>query len=137
MQYELKGIWLIICVILAIVILFKVARKIFKTVLIFALVGVFLIGANVIDVSTISPELQEKVTAVVDVVGESYIKVSGGDVLININDRWCDITKMSVIGDLATESVSIEYEGEKIYVGETGLVNVLRVLDSFGLVHSE
>lgn len=137
MQYGLKGIWLIICIVLAIVILFKVSRKVFKLVLILCLVGVFLIGANVIDVSTISPELQEKVDAVVDVVGDSYIKVSGGDVLVKINDEWCDIKKISVIGDLAAESVSIEYEGREIYVGETGFVNVLRVLDSFGLVQSE
>lgn len=137
MQYEITGIWLVICVILAIIILFKVAKKAIKIVLVLAIIAVFLLGSNIISLNTLSPEIQAKVDAVVDTVGDSAIKTKGNSVLINVNDEWYDLSKIAVIGDISTESVVLEYEGEEIYVGETGLINVIRVLESVGLVDSD
>lgn len=137
MQYELTGIWLVICIILAVVILFKVAKKAVKIVLVLLIVAVFLFGSNIISLNTLSPEIQAKVDAVVDTVGDSMIKTEGNAVLIKVNDEWYDLSKIAVIGDISTESVVLEYDGEEIYVGETGLINVIRVLESVGLVESE
>ena len=137
MQYELKGILLIICIILAVIVILKVAKKAVKLVIVLALVGVFLFGSNIIDLNTLAPEVQAKVDAVVETVGDSFIKTKGDAVLIKVDEEWYDLSKIAIIGDLATDSVVLEYDGEELYVGETGLVNVLRVLESVGLVQSE
>jgi hypothetical protein len=136
-QFELKGIWLIVCAIIAVVILFKVAKKAIKLVAILAIVAMFVGGSNIIDLNTLAPEIQAKVDAVVDTIGESAIRTDGNSVLIKVGDSWYDVSKIAVIGDLATESVVLKYDGQEIYVGETGLMNVLRVLESIGLIHSE
>lgn len=137
MQLELKVILLVICAILAVVVLFKVAKKAIKFVLVLALVAAFVFGSNIIDLNTLAPEVQEKVDLVVETVGDSFIKTKGDAVLIKIKDTWYDISKISVVGDMATESVVINYDGQEIYVGETGIINVIRVLESVGLVQSE
>ena len=137
MQLELKVILLVICAILAVVVLFKVAKKAIKFVLVLALVAAFVFGSNIIDLNTLAPEVQEKVDLVVETVGDSFIKTKGDAVLIRIKDTWYDISKISVVGDMATESVVINYDGQEIYVGETGIINVIRVLESVGLVQSE
>ena len=137
MQLELKVILVVFCAILAVVVLFKVAKKAIKFVLVLALVAAFVFGSNIIDLNTLAPEVQEKVDLVVETVGDGFIKTKGDAVLIKIKDTWYDISKISVVGDMATESVVINYDGQEIYVGETGIINVIRVLESVGLVQSE
>lgn len=137
MQFELKGILLIICIILAVIVALKVAKKAVKLVLIVVIICAFLVGTNIIDLNTLAPDVQAKVNAVVEVVGDSFIKTSGKDILIKVNDDWYNVSDIAIIGDLATDSVVLKYDDREIYVGETGLVNALRVLERFGLVQSE
>ena len=137
MQFELTGIWGILCAIAVVIVLFKVAKKAIKVVLTLVIVAVFLFGSNIISLNTLSPEIQAKVDAVVETVGDSVIKTEGDSVLIKVGEDWYDVSKIAIIGDLATDSVVIKYDGEELYVGETGLMNVLRVLEDVGLVQSE
>lgn len=137
MQFELTGIWGILCAIAVVIVLFKVAKKAIKVVLTLVIVAVFLFGSNIISLNTLSPEIQAKVDAVVETVGDSIIKTEGDSVLIKVGEDWYDVSKIAIIGDLATDSVVIKYDGKELYVGETGLMNVLRVLEDVGLVQSE
>lgn len=137
MQFEITGIWGIICAIAAVIVLFKVAKKVIKVGLVIAIVCVFLFGTNIISLNTVAPEIQEKVDAVVESVGDSFIKTEGNSVLIKVGDEWYDVSKIAIVGDLSTDSVVIKYDGKELYVGETGFMNVLRVLEDVGLVQSE
>lgn len=137
MQFELTGIWGILCAIAVVIVLFKVAKKALKVVLTLVIVAVFLFGSNIISLNTLAPEIQAKVDAVVETVGDSVIKTEGDSVLIKVGEDWYDVSKIAIIGDLATDSVVIKYDGKELYVGETGLMNVLRVLEDVGLVQSE
>lgn len=136
-QYEIKGILLVVFLVISVIVILKVTKLSVKILTVAVLFCLFVVGSNIVDLNYLSPEIQGKIDAVVATVGDSFIKTSGNSVLIKIGDEWCDLSKIAVIGDLATESVVIEYDGKKLYVGETGLVNVLRVLESMGLVQSE
>ena len=137
MQFELTGIWGILCAVLVVIVLIKVAKKAVKIVLTLVIVGIFLFGSNIISLNTLSPEIQAKVDAVVETVGESVIRTEGDSVLVKVNNKWYDLSKIAIVGDLATDSVILKYDGQEIYVGETGVINVLRVLESAGLLQSE
>ena len=137
MQVELTGEWGIVCVIVAVIVLLKVAKKALKYILLVGIIGAFLIGANIIELNTLPPEVQSKIDAVVETVGDSMIRTEGNSVLVKVDDEWYDVSKIAIIGDLATDSVVINYDGKELYVGETGLMNVLRVLEDVGLIQSE
>lgn len=137
MQIEMQGIWLVICIVIAVFVLLKITKAVSKVIILALIVCLFFAGAKVIDLNTIAPDLMEKVSSVTEMVGENLVKTEGKSVLVKINDKWYDISKLAVVGNLATEDIILKYDGEEIYVGHTGVVNVLKVLDKFGLIEIE
>lgn len=136
MRLGITGIWLVICAIIAMLILWKVRKLFFKIILVALIVVVFLCGTKVINLNTISAEVQEKVQTVADMVGGTSIKTEGGSVLVKVEDTWYDVSKLSVVGDF-TKDITLKYDGEIIYVGHSGITNVLKALESVGLLKSE
>lgn len=81
--------------------------------------------------------VEDKVNKVIEACGDTYIRLNGDTVYVLIDEEWVDINSISVIGDIAealTEDIYIEYDGHSVYVGHSGVVNTLRVLQDLGMI---
>lgn len=128
-------LWLILLIILYLVIWrkFKLGK--------YGLIGLFLVavllwlgGSSVISLNTISPEVKEKLDQVTSLYGDTFIKTDGGKIYININEEWLDLANVKVVGGFLTDDIYIEYEGREIYLGHSGVVNVIKTLESLDLI---
>lgn len=91
-------------------------------------------GGTLINSNTIPPETQEKIDEITAVYGDTYIKTKGSDIYIKINDEWLNLSDINVVGSVLTDDLSIEYEGKEIYLGHSGVVNVIKTLEALGLI---
>lgn len=129
--------WVLIIIAVVIILAKFIIKKLAVKV---AVVGVAICllfgGVGVINVSILPTETKDKLQQVVDVVGESYIKTKGNDVYIKIDNGWYDVSEMSVVGSMATDSITIRYQGEEIEIGQSGVVNVIKTLEKVGLLNN-
>lgn len=124
---------LLICIVIFIVV-YKVHKKSVKTFTYGILIlVVFIFGSKIIELNTLEYEVQQKVQQVSDVVGTTYIKTSGSDVLVKINEEWVNLSKVSILRELSQDIV-LEYDGEEIYVGHSGLYNTIKEMENLGLI---
>ena len=130
-------VWALIIIAVAIILAkFIIKKLVFKVVVIGVALCLLLGGIGVINVSVLPTETKGKIQQVVDVVGESYIKTKGNDVYIKIDNEWYDVSEMSVVGSMATDSITIRYQGEEIEIGQSGVVNVIKTLEKVGLLNN-
>ena len=124
---------LLVCTVVFIVI-YKVFKKSFKAITYgVILLLVFVFGSKVIELNTLESEIQQKVQQVSEVVGTTYIKTSGNDVLIQLNGEWVNLSKVSILRELSQDIV-LEYDGEEIYIGHSGLYNTIKEMENLGLI---
>lgn len=133
-------IWLLLTlgIVLGIITVF-LCLKIFRSglsrlVIVLMAVCMFLGGGEVINLNTLSPDIEKKVQMVSDIVGDSYIKSERGDIYICIDDVWYDISKLTILGK-RVGTITLEYEGKEIYVGDSGIVSTLKILEKFELLN--
>lgn len=128
----------IILAIIAFILILKVVKGLaLKIVVVCVAVVLFFGGVKVINLNTLSSDVEAKVQTVVDTVGDSSIKTDGNKVLVKIDNGWYDVSKLSVVGGLLTDDVKLRYEGKEIYVGHSGVVNTLKTLEKVGLLGEE
>lgn len=128
----------IILAIIAFILILKVVKGLaLKIVVVCVAVVLFFGGGKIINLNTLSSDVEAKVQTVVDTVGDSSIKTDGNKVLVKIDNGWYDVSKLSVVGGLLTDDVKLRYEGKEIYVGHSGVVNTLKTLEKVGLLGEE
>lgn len=130
--------WLLVVTILYLIVCRVTSSKIYGRIgwFIIALL-MWLGGSSIIKLNTLPQDTWNKIQEVTEICGDTYVKVEGNDIYINVNESWLNLEEVGVVGSLLTDELYIEYDGEQIYVGNTGLVNTLKVLDSVGLISSE
>lgn len=103
-------------------------------------IGVIVLGVclwvclgYLISINTIPQELQEKVDSAIEMCGSDSVRQDGSRVYVNVSGSWIDISKIKLLGDF-TKDLYLEYDGNRIYVGHSGLYNTLRTLSSLGLL---
>jgi hypothetical protein len=138
MRILLILLWLVFCVAVILGIIYKFSLKKYgKIGMLCVCLVLFLFGANFINLNVVSSSIQEKVNQVTDVCGDTYIRTHGSEVQILVNGDWLNLSDISVLGDLMTDELTITYDGEEIYLGESGVVNTIKVMESVGLLEKK
>ena len=96
----------------------------------------FCIGGTIVNSCVLSEEENEKINQIVATYGDTYVKVEGDIIYVNVNGEWLNLSKIEVVGSL-TKDCTIEYEGHLIYLGHSGTVSTLKVLEDSGFLDSE
>lgn len=120
---------LVFLVLIGIIIIRKIKTKIFIIVVLAVLLGVFLLGGHVINVSVIDSRLQEGLNAVLSEVGDYYIKSEDGTLKIKVGEEWYPIES---IGSYNGNTVQVN--GATIQLVDTGIQNTIRVLSELGII---
>lgn len=137
MRIGLLIIFAVVIAIIAVILCIKVAKKLIGRILIVAVaICLFMGGGSIINLNCLANEAKDKVQQVVSVVGDSYIKTDGSKILILINGDWYDVSKISIVGSIATDN-TIRYEGKEIYVGDSGVVGTVKMLEKLGIINNE
>lgn len=127
-------LWLVVLLIVYVVINSLRQRKmLFKAVLACVFIGLFFFGGEIINVNSLSKVTKEKLEQVVDIVGDTYIRANGGNVEVLVGDQWLNLNDIAIIGEFTKDNV-IEYEGQQIYLGHSGVYNTVKVLQDVGLI---
>ena len=128
---------LILCrcliVVFMVVNLYRKRKLLFNFVFACVLFCCFLAGSSLINLSVLSDENQRKLDYVIEAVGDSYLKVSNGEIQVKIEDDWVNLNDIQILGEF-TEDITILYEGREIYLGRSGVYNTLKVLKDIGLL---
>lgn len=135
MRTLLITLWLVILAILFVVVWKKF--KLDKYGLIcfaFVVILLWLGGSSIINLNTLSSEVQEKISQVTDMYGDTYIRTDGDEIYINVNGEWLNLADIKIIGGLLADDIYIEYDEREIYLGRSGVVNVIKTLESLGLI---
>lgn len=130
-------IWLVVLVILCMYIWRrwnggKRSTKILGVGLVFLIL--WLCGSSLISVNTLSADVQKKIDKVVELYGDAYIQTDGSEIFLRVNEEWVNLRDISIIGGILADDLYIEYDGREIYLGHSGVVNVIKTLESFGLI---
>lgn len=134
---KLMLILVIACIFIALVVIKFVTKKVIKVVALVLIASTLFGGGKIIDLNTLSADSQEKISQVVQVAGDSYVKTEGSTVYIKVNNEWVDVSKVSVIGDMATKKITLKYDDRTIEIGNSGLVNTIKALEAVGLIGDE
>lgn len=134
MRVSLMTGLLIVCIVIVAFSILKAKFNLFKKIIICGVVFLFFLGgSSIINLNTLSKDVQEKVNKVIDICGDTYISTKGDSVLVKINDDWVDIEKIDIIGDFAKDC-KIEYDGKIITIESPGIKGTLKTLESLGLL---
>lgn len=134
---KLMLILVIACIFIALAVIKFVTKKVIKVVALVLIASTLFGGGKIIDLNTLSADSQEKISQVVQVAGDSYVKSEGSTVYIKVNNEWVDVSKVSVIGDMATKKITLKYDDRTIEIGNSGLVNTIKALEAVGLIGDE
>lgn len=138
MRIFLLILLLFLCFIGFCLIIQKFKLKRYGTLALAVLCGVvFLLGAEVINLSVLPSEIQKKVNEVASICGDTYIQVDGNKIEVLINNQWVNLEDISIIGGVLTDELIIEYDGKEIYLGQSGVVNTIKALESVGLIENK
>jgi len=127
-------LWLIVCLGVG---YWLFSKKTFRVLAVIVFVILFVSGGSIIDVSVMSNKLKNQLDEVTSVCGDTYIKTKGDTIYVLVNNKWLDLSKIDIIGPIMTDKITIRYDGEEVYIGESGVVNTVRVLESFGFIKKE
>ncbi len=108
-------------------------KTVVKLVVAVACVFVFYFGSQVISLNHLTSEVQKKLELVREQVGDTYIRVDGSKIYVNVGDKWLNLNEIAIVGEF-TKDIKIDYEGEEIYLGHSGVYNTLKVLNDLGLL---
>lgn len=65
---------------------------------------------------------------------EDLVRVSGEDVYLHIKDEWVNAEDVKIFSWKAMEPIYLDYDGQRVYIGDSGLVNVVKFLYKIGVV---
>lgn len=137
MRIELLVILGIVLIALVLILCLRFVKKwAFRLIVIGVAIAVFAGGGSIINLNTLPLQVEQKVKEVVNTVGDSYIKTQGNSVFIKINSQWYDVAKISIVGKAVTDDITLRYDGEEIYVAQSGVVDVIKTLEKIGLLGS-
>ena len=111
----------------------------FKLILIGSLLCIFFFGGNIINLNFMSSETIAKVEKVKEILNDNYgeyVKTEGNSVYVCINDNWVNLDEVEIVGNFSKDNI-ITYDGEEIYLGHSGVYNVIKVLGDVGLLKGE
>lgn len=112
----------------------KKLNKYSKILIVIIIAIVFGVNYEIISVERTLKEVEDKVSKVVDVCGSTYIRVGGETAQIKVNEEWVNLEDIKIIGGISSEKITMRYGDEEIYLGESGVVNTIRVMDKIGLL---
>lgn len=107
--------------------------------LFFAIVLIVLVcgvgGVKLVNLNMLSDNTEEIINRVISEVGSNeYVRVTDLDeVQVFVEGEWLNVKDVSIVG-IFTKDIEIVYEGKVIKVGESGVVNTLRVLNKIGIL---
>lgn len=134
MRVSLITILLVVCVAIVVFSILKAKFNLFKKILICGIAFIlFLGGSSIINLNTLSKNIQAKVDKVIEICGDTYITTKGGNVYVMLNGDWVDIEEISIIGDFAKDC-QIEYDGKIITIESPGIKGTIQTLESLGLL---
>lgn len=96
----------------------------------------FCIGGTLVNSCVLTREENKKVQEIAEICGDTYVKVEGDIIYVNIEGDWLNSSKIKVVGSL-TKDCTIEYDGKVVYLGHSGVVSALQVLEDAGFLKSE
>lgn len=96
----------------------------------------WLVCGSLINLNTLPKDVKQKLETVENVCGTAYIRQDGNSIEIKVNDSWINLDDVSFIGDLS-KNIYLEYDGNKIFVGHSGIYNTIKTLKSVGLIEFE
>lgn len=111
----------------------------FKLILIGGVLCLFFFGGNIINLNFMPSETMAKVEKVKEVLSDNYgdyVKTEGNSVYVCINDNWVNLDEVEIVGNFSKDNI-ITYDGEEIYLGHSGVYNVIKVLGDVGLLKGE
>lgn len=125
---------LIVCIVIFILVSVRKKLKLIgKVWLLVVLFIFFCLGGTTIN-SCVLPKIErQKIEKIADTLGDTYVKVEGDIIYVKINNEWVNLSKIKVVGSL-TKDCTIEYDGKEIYLGHSGIVSALQVLQDMGFL---
>ena len=115
---------------------YKSLRGFGKVWLFVVLLICFCLGGTIVNSCVFTREENEKIKQIVETCGDTYVKVEGDIIYVNIKGKWLNLSKVKVVGSL-TKDCTIEYEGKTIYLCHSGTVSTLKVLETAGFLGSK
>lgn len=126
--------WCIFLIIVFVVInLIRKRKFIFNCCLVGVLVVFLFGGGSLINVQVFMNERVAQIQAIIDQVGDAYLKTEGNSVFLKVNDEWVNLDDVSIVGGF-TQDIILEYDGEEIPIGHSGIYNTIKVLEDMGLI---
>lgn len=126
--------WCIFLIIVFVVInLIRKRKFIFNCCLVGVLVVFLFGGGSLINVQVFMNERVAQIQAIIDQVGDAYLKTEGNSVFLKVNDEWVNLDDVSIVGEF-TQDIVLEYDGEEIPIGHSGIYNTIKVLEDMGLI---
>lgn len=130
------GLAVLLAIIVLILLLKVIKGLVLKIVVVIVAVMLFFGGGQVINLNTLSPSVESKISEVTDRVGSSSIKTEGNRVFVKLDNEWYDVSKLSLV-DKTSDSIKLRYEGKEIYIGKSGASNTIKVLEDLGFLEKE
>lgn len=111
---------------------FKLQTLLSKVFFFIAFIFCFFVIGSIINVNTLSPEVQEMVDFVVEECGDSYVTVKGSSVYLKVNDRWLDVENIEISNSFS-KNYTITYDDEEIVLNSPGIRKTLKYMYEVGL----
>ena len=131
--------WLFVILILCIAVFYIVYKKyklcFIQNVIVFFVILCFYLGAtSMINLNTLSLNEYTAYKSVVNECGESAVMTKLGRVYVLVDGEWLDTSRVSVVGSITSDTITIRCMGREIYCGTTGVASTIRTLKEFGFI---
>lgn len=133
MRIVYLSILTIIGVILSVLVCKKEKILLKKAIIIVCIVAVYFTIGIVINLNTISPNVEKAIQEIKEQYGDSEVKVKGSSIYVNINNKWVNVEEIVIVGDFARDS-TVKYDSKEIYLNSPGIRNTIEVLKNLGIV---
>lgn len=133
MRIVYLSILTIIGVILSVLVCKKEKVLLKKAIIIVCIVAVYFTIGIVINLNTISPNVEKAIQEIKEQYGDSEVKVKGSSIYVNINNKWVNVEEIIIVGDFARDS-TVKYDFKEIYLNSPGIRNTIEVLKNLGIV---
>lgn len=87
-----------------------------------------------VNLNTLSLNKYSAYKSVVNECGESAVMTRLGRVYVLVNGEWLDTSRVSVVGSITSDTITIRCMGREIYCGTTGVASTIRTLKEFGFI---
>lgn len=135
---ELLLLALLVLLLTAGYVLYRRYRLKFYGIVMLCCIGlvIWVVCGSLINLNTLPKDVRAKLEAVEEACGSAYVRQDGNAILLKVNGKWVDLDKVSFVGNFA-EDLYLEYEGNRIFVGHSGIYNTIKTLKSVGLIEFE